>query len=204
MDKFLFVITAATLLARCHTLDIVFAVNCGGPAYTSENGITYEADTNSKGQVYSFGEFIGVVGPDLALYKKLRARSFDYTLPVTGDGWYGLVLHEINTMEHFPEYEFDLKLDAITLLESYSPTKECLLYHVCNKVIYFAVCNNVVHYNGSTAQVHDNKMKLYFPENAPVHAILMAKGVAGECQTVITNGTRIFFDPADERKCVKA
>jgi Malectin domain len=204
MNNHLFVVTVSALFAQCHTLDIVHAINLGGPAYTSENGITYQAD--SEIQPYSYFNWtkaIGVVEPDLTLYKRERGWLYNYTLPVTGEGWYGLVLHTVTVP--YASY-FRMKLNTITLWDAHTPKSGCetAWSTVCNKVYYFSVCNSVAHYQRTSTQVPDNKLVLQVPREVKVNAILLVKGMAGESKSVITNVTKLYFDPAQERKCIQA
>jgi hypothetical protein len=206
MNKLLFAITATTLLlAQCHCLDIVCAINLGqfdGWDYTSESGITYTKDDQARfSAIYSVNEIPNLTGPDLELYIKLVYKLFSHRIPLAGDGWYALVIHEIAHTERPPG--FNVSFDNMLVLSNYSPNAECPLSHICDKVVYFFVCNNMIFYNGTSTPAVNNSMVVNGGNNAPAHALVLAKGVAGERRTVIKNLTSIYFDPAQERKCVK-
>jgi Malectin domain len=211
-------IASLHLECNCQTVDVLFALNIGGPKYTSLSGIAYEAnhepmDFNSKRDYVD-----DLRGPDDILYKTYRFNAvnddeslvlFNFSLPITGDGWHGLVLQMTGIFnEGFTgEYvEFSARINNHTILENYDPvtTRKCGANCVCDTVIYFSVCNGVFYHGGQSMEVHDKKLVLVFSKRAFLDAILLTKGVAGARQTVIPKKTELFFDPAQERKCVKS
>ena len=79
------------------TGEVVFAVNCGGPAHTDLNGVHYQADKLGVGTASDFGKqlTIGRVPPlDQILYQTERYHlsNFGYDIPIKEDGDYVLVL----------------------------------------------------------------------------------------------------------------
>lgn len=61
---------------------VVFAINCGGPAYTDKAGIVYQADTYfSGGQTYKTNDPIEGTN-DGTLYQTERWGKFSYAIPV--------------------------------------------------------------------------------------------------------------------------
>lgn len=79
------------------TGEVVFAVNCGGPAHTDLNGVHYQADKLATGTASDFGKqlTIGRVAPlDQILYQTERYHlsNFAYDVPIKEDGDYVLVL----------------------------------------------------------------------------------------------------------------
>ena len=79
------------------TGEVIFAVNCGGPAHTDLNGVHYQADKLNVGTPSDFGKqmTIGRVPPlDQILYQTERYHlsNFGYDIPITQEGVYVLVL----------------------------------------------------------------------------------------------------------------
>lgn len=71
-------------------LDIVYAVNAGGPAYTSSDGVDFMADAYFTGG-YGAATTETIAGTDAALCQKYRYGEFSYSLPVA-NGSYDVVL----------------------------------------------------------------------------------------------------------------
>jgi len=77
---------------------VVFAVNCGGPSYYSdENGITYKADTGFSGGISSdagksFSPFPHVSDDFVYQSERYGETSFSYMIPVNQNGSYVLRL----------------------------------------------------------------------------------------------------------------
>jgi hypothetical protein len=71
---------------------IVFATNCGGPVFTSADGVNFLADTKfSSGSTYSVGSNITGT-PDQVLYRSERyGTNFSYNIPLP-DGTYQVML----------------------------------------------------------------------------------------------------------------
>lgn len=74
------------------TVDIIFAVNCGGGAYKSSDGTVYAADTGySGGYVYTHGSSVSGTS-DPTLYSTERYGSCTYSASVP-NGVYLVTLH---------------------------------------------------------------------------------------------------------------
>jgi hypothetical protein len=68
-----------------------FAVNAGGPKYTSQSGIVYQADTDySGGSTYSTTAPIAGTS-DPILYQSQRYGNFSYSIPIA-NGTYNVTL----------------------------------------------------------------------------------------------------------------
>lgn len=79
------------------TGEVVYAVNCGGPAHTDLNGVHFQADKLTVGTPSDFGKSlsIGRVAPaDQILYQTERYHfsNFGYTVPIKENGDYVLIL----------------------------------------------------------------------------------------------------------------
>lgn len=77
--------------------EVIWAVNCGGEAHTDIHGIRYQEDNLQVGISSDYGKSLmiqRVVPQDQILYQTERynMNTFGYTLPLTKDGNYVLVL----------------------------------------------------------------------------------------------------------------
>jgi hypothetical protein len=209
MKYFLYAITLCLWLATTSdALEIVYAVNSGGEAHRSSTGICYATDTNTEGIPYIWPmDFNGVSGSDKTLYKTAQhdAKKFSYTLPVTGDGWYGLLLHFTEDSTYANRRKFDVLLNGQhTLLSNYNIFNTCGLYNVCNEIFYFSICLGQLQYGNQNSVVQDDKVRLEFISksvNAVVDGILLVKGKAGEGKFIVGTKTVFYFHPEREYKC---
>jgi Malectin domain len=204
-------VTTVTLLVavqQFHTLEVIIAINAGGPAYDSTYDVHYIADTNDAGTAYNW-----TVGPEeITMDEEIYANSrnsgtqFSYTLPLKGNGCYVLYLHFHDDSTASGNRQFDVVLNgAHTVLSNFDMFAECGQYNVCNQAIYFCVCQNTVHWNGTQSSIVYNQLDVEFvsiTSDAVVDGILLMKGNAGEAKTIIPKKSIIFFDPAYQRKCV--
>ncbi len=76
--------------------EVVFAVNCGGPAHVDMFGVKYKADHNPVGIASEFGLSLSISNVhvnDMILYQTERyhTSSFSYNIPVEEDGDYVLL-----------------------------------------------------------------------------------------------------------------
>jgi Malectin domain len=195
------------------SVEIVHAINSGGPNYTDTNGITYSADqTPKEGTMvwpYPFG---GIQGPDAALYDACRysmnESGLTYQLRVDGDGWYGLVVLSSVYTGQVGQYLYNVTLNGnAVILPLYDPFARCGLFKICNEIVYFHICDGMMYWRGqggdewTSSKVVNSTVSLYFDKYGYVDAVLLAKGNAGDTQVVIKDKTILFFDPVDERKC---
>jgi Malectin domain len=204
------VIWIITCFQATSQLNIVYAVNCGGGAHTDSNGISYENDQNTDGIPYKWNPtFTGINDHDRQLYQTARYTfsSFGYSLPLTGDGWYGLLLHladDSSPTLHFRRFKVTLN-DQHTLLEDINLYKECGEYNICNQIFYFKVCRNTLHFANQTSKLYDAKkvdVKFHMHNiNAIINGILLVKGEPGEGLPVVGTKTVIYFNPKNEKHC---
>jgi Malectin domain len=210
-------VCAALFLLGCHcqTVDVLYAINCAGPKYTSLNGITYEANYETEHDFKERRYFSDLSGPDQTIYKTYRYNmisddeswmSLNISLPLTGDGWYGLVLQQMSESTHELDEIFSARLNSHTILKDYHPhaTRKCAIEAVCDTVVYFSICNGVFYRHGQRMEMPEKKLVLFFTTFGFLDALVLTKGVAGARKTVMSGKTEIYFDPAQERKCVKS
>ena len=77
--------------------EVVYAVNCGGPAHTDLSGVHYQADRLATGTASDYGKMLTIsrVAPsDQILYQTERYHlsNFGYNIPIRDEGEYVLVL----------------------------------------------------------------------------------------------------------------
>ena len=77
-------------------LDVIYAVNCGGPKHTDRHGIRYSADPSKVGIASEFGKTLTIsrVHPeDMILYQTERyhTTSFSYDVPIEAEGEFILI-----------------------------------------------------------------------------------------------------------------
>ena len=79
--------------------NVVFAVSCGGPAYTSESGFVYQADTDFTGGATASNTAAAITSPplynvlatDSEIYYNTRYGNFSYNIPLS-NGNYTVIL----------------------------------------------------------------------------------------------------------------
>ena len=84
-------------LAGLNAKNVVFAVNCGGPALKTKDGVRYEADTGYSSGVssdygFNFASIRNTKDSELYQTERYDTKTFSYEVPVPGDGVYTLVL----------------------------------------------------------------------------------------------------------------
>ena len=77
--------------------EVIYAVNCGSGAHTDLNGVHYQADRLSVGTASDYGKSLQIeraAPADQILYQTERyhAGDFGYTVPITDEGEFVLVL----------------------------------------------------------------------------------------------------------------
>ncbi len=99
--------------------EVVFAVNCGGPAYMDKNGIAYQGDTQfAGGQTYKTTAAISETEDDL-LYQSERYGNFSYRIPVpTGSYWVTLKFAEIYPFAYSGSRVFNVKVEGKEVLRN--------------------------------------------------------------------------------------
>lgn len=91
------VLVSWSLLKATSAFQVIYAVNCGGPAHTDKFGIKYRRDTNTVGIASEYGKsmIISRVHPEdqiLFQTERYHIHDFGYEVPVNSDGEYVLVL----------------------------------------------------------------------------------------------------------------
>jgi Malectin domain len=189
-------------------MEIVYAVNCGGDAYTDSNGINYQKDTSTEGSPYTFPFNInGINDHDRVIYQTClyHVSSLSYDLPLNGDGWYGLLLHLADDSHPIHERRLEFKLNGQHILLDLDFIKDCGRHHVCNQIFYFKVCQGTLYYEKQTSTLCDvEKVNLdikVHAANALINGILLVKGELGEAMSIVGTKTVFFIDPKNKTKC---
>ena len=97
-------VTVALFFALLHVAwaglnakNVVYAVNCGGPALKTKDGVRYEADTGYSSGISSdyglnFASIRNTKDSELYQTERYDTQTFSYQVPVPSDGVYTLVL----------------------------------------------------------------------------------------------------------------
>lgn len=167
----------------------IYAVNCGGGAFTDSHGIFYDADPleGKTGTSSDFGKQLKigrVPDEDELLYQTERYHtdSFHYDIPVPGDGEYTLVLK-------FSEVYFnsaDRKKFDVVLNSAHTIVKMLDIFKLVGKgvahdeFIYFTVSRGILRYEGEESRVRNGQVRLEFVktgfDNPKINAIILFKG----------------------------
>jgi Malectin domain len=192
------------ITCSAHTgLTVVYAINLGGDAITTTSGINYQAGKDS-GLFYTFNvNYKGVDAADLPLYQSLQGSvsPFAITIPITGDGWYGLVIHMAVPASVTQAFAQNVYLNQnLLVLSSFDPVRECGGGNVCNRVIYFSVCRGVITYKGKKSAFTGSSLVLTFQSiyNGVIgfaSGVALVKGKAGDGKSIVGTKTVFFFDP---------
>jgi PKD repeat protein len=142
--------------------DVVWAVNTGGSAYTSDNGVVYEADENySGGNTFSTASAIDGTTDDF-VYKSERYGDFTYETPLP-DGEYEVTLKFAEVYwSDTDERQFDVRTEGTE--------------YVTDLDIYAEAGKNTAYDETYTVNVSDGEITLEFDtdtDNAKVAAIVV-------------------------------
>jgi Malectin domain len=94
------------------------------------SGIKYQADPANQTDCVKRNIVEGVSGPDSTIYRTYRPNklgedgrsvSLNFTLPVTGDGWYALSLHMLAVYARKKKNLFSMRLNDYTILKDFNP-----------------------------------------------------------------------------------
>jgi hypothetical protein len=143
----------------------------------------------------------------LFINKSYRSGELTFTLPVTGDGWYGLYISTTYGVGDKDEtYSFDAMFNNHTFLRKFHlvETLKSGKFQVYNKIVYFSICNGVLHCDGTSFALQDNRLVLSYKFLGFASGLLLAKGEAGGRRTVFPGEPELWFDPALEEKCFKS
>ncbi len=169
--------------------NVVYAVNCGGPALKTKDGVRYEADSGfSSGLASDYGlvNFASIRNTkDSELYQTERydTQTFSYQVPVPSDGVYTLVL-KFSEVYFSSEGEkiFNVRLgdvEVISDLDIFAKVGKGAAY---DEFVEFTVLKNQLYINGQLVQKGLTAGKLTvdfvkgFADNPKVNAIALVKG----------------------------
>jgi Malectin domain len=204
------VIWTITCFRTTYQLDIVYAVNCGGNAHTDSNGISYEKDPTTQGTLGPpWAGVRGISTNDVYLYRTFRYSNdvLSYDLPLTGDGWYGLLLHLADdssptTVRRHVQVQLNGQHILLEDLDFYA---DCGYNTACNQIFYFKVCKKTLHYAGQSSTLWNEKKVVVTIRNLAVNAlingILLVKGKLGEGLPIVGTKTVFYFDMKNKVKC---
>jgi PKD repeat protein len=148
--------------------DVVWAVNTGGSAYTSDNGVVYEADENySGGNTFSTAGAIDGTTDDF-VYQSERYGDFTYETPLP-DGEYEVTLKFAEVYwSDTGERQFDVRIEGTE--------------YVTDLDIYAEAGKNTAYDETYTVNVSDGKITLEFDtdtDNAKIAAIVVSDSDGG-------------------------
>lgn len=172
-----------------HGYEVIYAVNCGGDAFTDTSGIFYDEDPleGKTGTASDFGKQLKigrVSDEDELLYQTERYHvdSFHYDIPVPSDGEYTLVLK-------FSEVYFntaDKKVFDVVLNSAHTIVKKLDIFKLVGKgvahdeVIYFTVSRGILRYERDESRVRNGHVRLEFVksgfDNPKINGIILFKG----------------------------
>lgn len=92
---FLTLMVVAVLCLPALSLEVIYAVNCGGERHKDPFGVEYQKDTLAIGTASDFGKSLIIRrAHDPVLYQTERYhhQDFSYNIPIQGNGEYVLVL----------------------------------------------------------------------------------------------------------------
>ena len=98
-------------LAALNPKNVLYAVNCGGQALKTKDGISYVADTGYSSGIssdygFNYASIKNTKTPEVYQTERYDTKSFTYKVPVPGDGRYTLVLK-------FSEVYFGMEGDKV-------------------------------------------------------------------------------------------
>ncbi|CAL1529905.1 unnamed protein product [Lymnaea stagnalis] len=184
-------IVISLLMQTVHTLEVAWAVNCGGDEHTDVHGIHYQADPLDIGHRSDFGKSLmiqRVVPQDQILYQTERyhINTFGYDIPVYRDGDYVIVLK-------FSEVWFaaqNQKVFDVVLNGEHTVVSELDIFArvgrgvAHDEIIPFSIRGGKLRVNGETSQVDGNKISIEFikgdMDNPKVNAIYVIKGTVDD------------------------
>jgi Malectin domain len=197
-----------TRSASAFDLEIVHAVNYGGRSYNdSITGIMYQnGETNTY--YYSFSDrVIGVADIDNIVYQSFLYDPYALTLslPIRGDGWYGLVLQ---FAYDFSSNSQNVVLNQVhSLLTNFDNAVECGPFVACDRIFYFNVCKGRLNYSGQSSVVKNNQVDLTLKPTTPyamygfINAVVLAKGKPNQGRQVNGDISVLYFDPTKQPRC---
>lgn len=144
---------------------VVFATNCGGPAYKSDNGVNYSADVkNSGGGTYKTSEVIARTTDDVLYQTERFGGTFSYNVDLpNGDYEVTLMFAEIFHGSAGSRV-FDVAIEGTEVIRKLD--------------IWSKVGKNTAYEEAHTVTLSDGKLNISFStiqDNAKISAIIILK-----------------------------
>lgn len=169
-----------------NTLEVIYAVNAGGEAFTDSNGIRYRKDYSTDGTSSDYGKALDikrVPAQDKILYQTERysTETFGYTVPMpAGDGDYVLWLKFSEVWFNAPNLKvFDIALNDDIVIKDLDIFDKVGRGVAHDELVPFQIRQNKIIMNGKSS-VFSSEVKVEFiktdQDNPKVNAILIVKG----------------------------
>lgn len=192
------IFTYFSLLSVIHTAtglgEIIYAVNCGGPAHTDIYGIHYEKDATQGriGTASDFGKQLVMIGrvnhKDEILYQTERYHhsTFGYDIPAKSDGEYVLVLKFSEVYFNSPNMKvFDVVLNGdhtiVADLDIYDKVGRGVAH---DEYVPYSIKNGKLYYNEEESDIRGGKIKVEFikgyRDNPKINALYVMRGTIDE------------------------
>lgn len=183
------VVELICLVTLSRAYEVIYAVNCGGDAFTDSHGTFYEEDPldGKTGTASNYGKqlrFGRVSEEDEPLYQTERYHtdSFHYDIPVLGDGEYVLVLKFSEVYFNTAGKKvFDVVLNsAHTIVDKLDIFKNVGKGVAHDEIIYFTVKRGMLQFEEDESRVRNGHVRLEFVktvyDNPKINAIILFKG----------------------------
>lgn len=177
------------------SIDVIYAVNCGGNEHVDINGVRYQRDSLTIGIPSDYGRNLNIqrVAPsDAILYQTERydTQSFSYEMPLRDDGQYVLVLK-------FSEVWFtapNQKVFSVVLNEEHTIVDNLDIYYrvglgvAHDEIITFSVRNGRMCLNQiDCSELYENKVLVKFVKVSFAEVAIKSMDLSGSnlaCSTL--------------------
>ncbi|XP_060595454.1 malectin-A-like [Ruditapes philippinarum] len=192
LNTLLSLLFSLSLFTNCMGIgEVIWAVNCGGEAHTDIHGIRYQEDNLQVGISSDYGKSLmiqRVVPQDQILYQTERynMNTFGYTLPLTKDGNYVLVLKFSEVWFTSPGQKvFDVMLNGHHTishdLDIYAKVGRGVAH---DEIVPFQIHGGQLKVNGETSDIVDGKLIVEFVkadyDNPKINAMYVMRGTVDD------------------------
>lgn len=189
-------------------LEVLYALNAGGDAFTDSLGIRYRRDFLSEGIASDYGKMLDikrVTLQDKILYQTERyhTETFGYTIPMPpGDGDYVLWLKFSEVWFNAPNLKvFDVALNDVVVIKDLDIFGQVGRGVGHDEVIGFKVRSNKIVIDGKS-QPFTNDIRVDFVktdrDNPKINAIIIAKGTPDQIPKLPPYEPEKVSNPFDE------
>ncbi|PAA54858.1 hypothetical protein BOX15_Mlig033394g1 [Macrostomum lignano] len=189
----LLVILSSNIFSCAKALNVIWAINCGGPEHTDIHGIHYQRDSSNVGVASDYGRNLmitRVVPQDQILYQTERyhTASFTYDLPIPGNGDYVLILKFSEVWFANPNQKvFDVVLNGehtiVSSLDIFAKVGRGIAH---DEVVPFKVKDGRLFVGSDVSQIGSTPKRLSLEfvkgdrDNPKINAIVLVKGSIDE------------------------